>query len=189
MLPGRWPTSRRPGSPGPNLHRCPRPGLTRGRSLANSGLFPEQRMAPRSGDFRTAVIESSRPATCSYPGRLPTGAARLGRLVLGRRDLLAFSPLLCLYLALVLPGGPGPPRGDEQDYLALAASLTRGAYSSPGGAADLWWGPGYPLVLSPLVALHAPLPLLRGLNVLFLFSAVLYFYAALRRYAPEGPAL
>jgi hypothetical protein len=74
--------------------------------------------------------------------------------------------------------------GDEGNYLGLATNLTHGFFSPPG-AIHLWWGPGFPLLLAPLVALHAPLLVLRLLNAALVVGALICIYATVRCFLPR----
>lgn len=117
--------------------------------------------------------------------------------MLARRPFLVLLPLLVLYLAIALVTAPpgSQPVNDEIDYTGLAANLVHGdyAYSGDTGATtgawarepNLWFGPGLPATLAPLVAFHVPLTLIRLTGPLFLFLAVLVFYGLLRLYAPR----
>ncbi|MBV8952188.1 MAG: glycosyltransferase family 39 protein, partial [Actinobacteria bacterium] len=73
---------------------------------------------------------------------------------------------------------------DESGYLQFAQNLVHGFYSPPD-ALNLWWGPGYPLVLTPIVGLHIPLVVGRVVNALFMVAAVILEYLTLRRYVWE----
>lgn len=104
-----------------------------------------------------------------------------------RRELLLLLPLLVLYVAAwaLFPERPD----DEASYVTLAELLTQGAYVSGDEGAlldrdptspDLWFGPGLPALLAPLVALDAPLPVLRLTGPLLLFGAMLLFFVLAR---------
>lgn len=105
-----------------------------------------------------------------------------------RRELLLLAPLLAMYLAAwaFFPERPD----DEASYVVLAERLTQGFYVTGDDRAildedpaspDLWFGPGLPAALAPLVAVEAPLWLLRLTSPLLLFGAVLVFYVLSRR--------
>ena len=110
-----------------------------------------------------------------------------------RRELALLLPLLVLYLAAwaFFPARPD----DEASYVVLANRLTEGFYVTGGDDAildedpaspDLWFGPGLPAVLAPLVAVDAPLSVLRLTSVVLLFGAVLLFYVLAReRWGPR----
>jgi hypothetical protein len=113
------------------------------------------------------------------------------------KDKIKFLPLLLLYIFAVsiafsinYKGGEGFS-GDEGRYVTYADNLFHGFYS-PRDEVNLWNGPGYPIVLLPLVPfklLHMPAFPPRLLNALFLFMAILYFYYTLRLYIHERRAL
>ena len=110
-----------------------------------------------------------------------------------RRELALLLPLLALYVAAwaVFPARPD----DEASYVILAERLTEGFYVTGNAEAildadpaspDLWFGPGLPAVLAPLVAVDAPLAVLRLTSVVLLFGAVLLFYVLAReRWGPR----
>jgi Dolichyl-phosphate-mannose-protein mannosyltransferase len=96
----------------------------------------------------------------------------------GRWGLLA---LALLYVAIVVRLAPPELTGDEQNYLQLASNLTHG-YFSPPGEVQLWYGPGYPALLAPFVALQVPVLGLRLLNVAIAIAAVWLTYGVARHY-------
>jgi 4-amino-4-deoxy-L-arabinose transferase-like glycosyltransferase len=110
-----------------------------------------------------------------------------------RRELALLLPLLALYVAAwaVFPDRPD----DEASYVVLAERLTEGFYvtgdddailDADPGSPDLWFGPGLPALLAPLVALDAPLSVLRLTSVFVLFVAVLLMYVLAReRWGPR----
>lgn len=107
--------------------------------------------------------------------------------------VLAFAALLVLFVvvALVKDGG-GSPVGDESSYLRFADNLIHGGYADRGSDDPvhyLWHGPGLPLLLAPLVAIDAPLWLIRMTAPLFLFGAAVLLYRWLRLYARPRTAL
>jgi 4-amino-4-deoxy-L-arabinose transferase-like glycosyltransferase len=115
-----------------------------------------------------------------------------------RRAALVLSPLIGLYVAamLVIPTGEGWA-GDEGVYVELARNLTRGFYRTGSGdgalnmclpgwhTPDLWYGPGFPALLAPFVALGLPVSTIRLVGPVLLFLSVLLFYRLLR--ASVGP--
>jgi 4-amino-4-deoxy-L-arabinose transferase-like glycosyltransferase len=120
--------------------------------------------------------------------------------LLAWRPFVVLLPLLALYAGIALVASPGPhPVNDEIDYVGLAANLVHGDYAYSGGPGastgpwarepNLWFGPGLPATLAPLVALHAPLFVIRLTGPLFLFLAVLVFYRLLRLYTSRRRSL
>jgi 4-amino-4-deoxy-L-arabinose transferase-like glycosyltransferase len=111
-----------------------------------------------------------------------------------RRELALLLPLLALYLAAwaFFPARPD----DEASYVVLAERITDGYYVTGDDNAildqapaspDLWFGPGLPALLAPLVAFDAPLSALRLTSVVVLFAAVLLFYMLAReRWGPRA---
>jgi hypothetical protein len=95
----------------------------------------------------------------------------------GARRIALFLPLLAIYALVILKGASPFPVGDEGTYLTYAQRITEGHYStrSAGEFAYLWFGPGLPLLLAPLVALNASLDVLRLADAVFLFGAALAF--------------
>jgi hypothetical protein len=97
-----------------------------------------------------------------------------------KRDLLKFLPLLLLYILLVLIFSSPAFQGDENGYVSYASHLVQPAQASNWN--DLWWGPGYPIVLAPFALFNIPWLAAKLLNAFFLFGAVLYFYNSLCLY-------
>jgi 4-amino-4-deoxy-L-arabinose transferase-like glycosyltransferase len=104
-----------------------------------------------------------------------------------RRELALLLPLLAVYVAAwaFFPERPD----DEASYVALAQRLTDGFYvtgednailDADPASPDLWFGPGLPAVLAPLVAVDASLSILRLTSVVLLFGAILLFYVLAR---------
>src|SRR5262249_14819408 len=100
------------------------------------------------------------------------------------RQSLFLLPLLVLYIIVTLIKPPSNvPIADEARYLNFSQNLTHGYYSPTNSAdIDLWFGPGLPIVLIPLVAIGAPLTLIRLTGPLFLFLAVVMFYRLMGLY-------
>ena len=110
-----------------------------------------------------------------------------------RRELALLLPLLALYVAAwaFFPERPD----DEASYVVLAERLTDGFYvtgdddailNADPGSPDLWFGPGLPALLAPLVAVDAPLSALRLTSAFVLFAAVLLMYVVAReRWGPR----
>jgi 4-amino-4-deoxy-L-arabinose transferase-like glycosyltransferase len=104
------------------------------------------------------------------------------------KDKTKFLPLLGVYIFIVLLASSNDFQGDQKDYIWFAQNLSHGYYSPPGEI-NLWFGPGYPIVLLPFVLLKLPWLLARLANPIFLFLAFLFFNATLRFYVKERMAL
>ena len=112
------------------------------------------------------------------------------------RELGLLLPLLAIYVAAALAFPSHPD--DEASYLTLANRLQHETYVTGNNAAlldadptspDLWFGPGLPAVIVPLVALDAPITLVRVVGPLFLFGAMVLFYVLVRDRAGPRAAL
>src|SRR2546426_604258 len=90
-----------------------------------------------------------------------------------------FLPLLAFYLVIVLVFAQDGFQGDEGRYVKFASNLTQGYYAD--AVYFLWNGPGYPLLLTPFMALGCSWLLVKLLNAFFLFGGLLYFYRKERR--------
>lgn len=77
---------------------------------------------------------------------------------------------------------------DEGRYLDYAQNLAQGFYVTPEKP-DLVNGPGYPLVLAPLVYIKAPLFAMRLLNAVFMALAAWFTFRAVLPYAGRRWAL
>lgn len=97
-------------------------------------------------------------------------------------------PLLGLYLAVAVIASTPRFEGDESGYVGIASRMAGNADMSQQGL-RLWWGPGYPLILVPFVALKLPWIAAKCLNAGFLFAAIIYFLALMRRYVSGTAAL
>jgi hypothetical protein len=79
--------------------------------------------------------------------------------------------------------------GDEGSYLAYARNLTHGFYAATD-LGYLWHGPGLPLLLAPLVALHVPLFAMRILaGPVLLFATLAVFHRMTRLYVADRTAV
>jgi hypothetical protein len=96
--------------------------------------------------------------------------------------------LVGFYLVIVFIASSATFEGDEGGYVYNA---TRMIYGPAVSLQDLrlWWGPGYPLTLIPFIVLGVPLIVVKLLNAVFLFGAIMYCYALLRRYVDPTAAL
>lgn len=109
---------------------------------------------------------------------------RSGRFRMSPRSigLVLFAGTLLLHVLNVLVCDRPDFIWDEARYEMYATHLTQGRYATPEKP-DLVNGPGYPLVLAPLLAAGAPLILLRGLNALFMSLAAWFSFRAVLPYA------
>lgn len=104
------------------------------------------------------------------------------------KAMIKFSPLLLLYIVVVLMGHSNNLQGDEGRYVMYANNLLKGYYS-PQGQIYLWNGPGYPIFLLPFIVFKIPWFVVKLFNPLLLFLAIIYFYSTLRLYMQEWHSL
>lgn len=115
---------------------------------------------------------------------LPSAPAPTAR----RLEFLLFAGVLVFYILVTLVASRPDLIWDEGRYLEYAANLSRGYYVTPEKP-DLINGPGYPLVLAPLVWLKAPLLAMRMLNAVFMALAAWFTFRAVMPYAGKRWAL
>ena len=77
---------------------------------------------------------------------------------------------------------------DESRHMDYASNLTHGYYTDALNP-ELRNGPGYPLVITPLVLANAPYIAFRLLNALFFLLAVVFFFKSLSFYLKRKKAL
>jgi hypothetical protein len=104
------------------------------------------------------------------------------------RTALALTLAGSLYVVLVIRLAPTQFVGDEGAYVQLATNLTRG-YFSPPDHIQLWWGPGYPLMLAPFVALDLPTLIPRLFNVVCILAAIVLTWLTARLFVRPVVAL
>jgi energy-converting hydrogenase Eha subunit A len=156
-------------------------------------------MAPAGGRPRPRLSTDPGVTVPAVTGER-TPMLTLAKRHVARRPYLVLLPLLPLLLAIPLVGpsiNPNPLLGDEPGYLRLADNLVHGHYLT--GRDDLvtgwprqpnlWFGPGLPVVLTPFVALHVPVTVIRLLGPLFVFGAMLVLFQLLRLYASTRASL
>lgn len=105
-----------------------------------------------------------------------------------RLELLLFCSTLVFYGMVTFLADRPDLIWDEGRYLWFAENLTHGFYVPPEQP-DLLNGPGYPLILAPLVAPKVPLLGLRLLNAVFMALAAWFSFRAVLPYAGRRWAL
>ncbi len=96
-------------------------------------------------------------------------------------------PLLALYITIVWLYAVPEFHADEARYVKYAVNLAQGYFSPPNRPA-LGNGPGYSLFLVPFVVFDIPWIVAKLCNAVFLYIAVLYFYATLCFYTNQRTA-
>lgn len=107
---------------------------------------------------------------------------------LWRNPWVIFFPFFIFYLVLIFVFREKNMSGDTGRYLIYAENLIQGFYAFEG-TKYLWNGPGYPLLLAPLLALGAPLFLMACLNAVFHYLSVVFLYKTIYRHADTSIAL
>jgi hypothetical protein len=105
------------------------------------------------------------------------------------KAVIGLLPLLILYILIILLLSVNILQNDEVNYIDYAHRLIEGNYFSDSSDVQLWWGPGYPLILVPFVALNSPLILIHLANAFFLYGGLLFFYSTLSKFLTPLTAL
>jgi 4-amino-4-deoxy-L-arabinose transferase-like glycosyltransferase len=129
---------------------------------------------------------SRRQGRCRRQGRETDVAKKEDAVKL--RELLWLLPALALYVAVVIAFAPQQLVGDEGRYLDYARNLTHG-YFTTREEPNLWSGPGYPLLIMPLVAADAPPLVIKLLNAPLVFVGICLMYATARQYTGRRNSL
>jgi hypothetical protein len=98
-----------------------------------------------------------------------------------KNPFILFLPFLFLYGILIIIFATKGNHGDEIRYLTYAKNLSHGFYSPAYPFIDLGNGPGYPLLITPLVALNAPTIFIKLLNALFYYFSIVFLFKALQQ--------
>jgi hypothetical protein len=101
-----------------------------------------------------------------------------------RNPFIFLLPFLLFAIAVVLFVSNNENYGDEIRYLDYASNLTKGYFSNPYPYIDLGNGPGYPLILTPFVASHAPVIILKLLNPVFYYFSIVFIFRSLKILVP-----
>jgi len=108
---------------------------------------------------------------------------------LTRNPYLLFSPFLILFIVIVLKFHSDVMEGDEGGYILLAQNLLNGFYSPPAPDINLWWGPGYPILLTPFLVLRLPLFCITVMNAVFLYLSIVILFKAMLQFVEFKTAL
>jgi 4-amino-4-deoxy-L-arabinose transferase-like glycosyltransferase len=128
-------------------------------------------------------LEESEAVTPQVAGPVSDLAVAAGRTVVGRRavPIARFLPILGLYIVVSL--AVHAAHNDEPIYLLYARDLTTHGVDAALAWSYLWHGPALPVLLAPLVAVDAPLAVMRILvGPALLFTTVLVFHQMVRPY-------
>lgn len=98
------------------------------------------------------------------------------------KNIIRFLPLAVLYIVIIIIFSSDELSGDEERYIGYAKNLILGFYTDTNNP-YLASGPGYPLIITPFVALHVDLIIPKLLNVFFILVGVIYIHKTLVLYA------
>jgi Dolichyl-phosphate-mannose-protein mannosyltransferase len=113
----------------------------------------------------------------------------LRNIKINKNPFLLFLPFLFLYVIFILLVQNNALWGDENIYISYASNLSHGFYSPPSPNVSLDVGPGYPLIISPFIAMHLPLITIRLLNAIFLYLSIVLLFEVLIKFVSFKKAL
>jgi len=96
--------------------------------------------------------------------------------------------LLAIYILIILLFANRNLIGDEAGYAMYADNITHGFYTDKSDI-NIWWEPGYPVILALFSILHFPVILIKLFNAAFYFIAVILFFKISITFAEEKRAL
>ncbi len=99
-----------------------------------------------------------------------------------RNPYLLFLPFLLFFIVFVLKFSNDALEGDEGGYIFFAKNILHGFYSPASPDINLWWGPGYPLILTPFISLGLPLMCLTLLNAVFQYLSIVLLFKAMQQF-------
>ncbi len=108
---------------------------------------------------------------------------------ISKNPYILFSPFLLLFVLYVLKMHSDSMDGDEGGYIKFAENLLNGFYSPPAPDINLWWGPGYPMILVPFLALSLPVICITLMNALFQYLSIVFLFKSLLQFVSFRKAL
>lgn len=106
-----------------------------------------------------------------------------------KNPFIVFSPFLLLFVALVLKLHSDKMIGDEGGYMQFAQNILQGFYSPPAPDIDLWWGPGYPILLTPFIAMGLPLVFITLTNAVLQYLSIVMLFKAISQLVDFSKAM
>jgi 4-amino-4-deoxy-L-arabinose transferase-like glycosyltransferase len=94
-----------------------------------------------------------------------------------------------LFVALVLKLHSDEMIGDEGGYMQFAQNILQGFYSPPAPDIDLWWGPGYPILLTPFIAMGLPLVFITLTNAVLQYLSIVMLFKAISQLVDFSKAM
>jgi 4-amino-4-deoxy-L-arabinose transferase-like glycosyltransferase len=105
-----------------------------------------------------------------------------------RQIPLALILLFVIYCAIIIFFANHTPVGDEVGYSMYADNITHGFYTDKNDV-NIWWEPGYPVILALFNIMNFPVILIKLFNALFYIVAVLLFYKIALSFTDEKKSL
>jgi 4-amino-4-deoxy-L-arabinose transferase-like glycosyltransferase len=103
------------------------------------------------------------------------------RIVKIQNPFLLFSPFLLFYIVMVFIFPTNGMTGDENRYLMFGGNLVHGFYSPSTHNIDIGEGPGYPILLMPLLASRLPLVCITLVNAVLYYLSIILLFKALQK--------
>jgi hypothetical protein len=95
-----------------------------------------------------------------------------------RNPYLLFSPFLLFFITYAVKFHSNALIGDEGGYVFFANNLLKGYFSPPAPDINLWWGPGYPIILMPFIGFRLPLIFIPLMNAAFQYLSIVFLFKA-----------
>ncbi|MBK7031321.1 MAG: glycosyltransferase family 39 protein [Bacteroidales bacterium] len=108
---------------------------------------------------------------------------------LTQNSYLLFAPFLIIFIVFVIVFRGRITEGDQMGYLFFANNLLHGFYSPPAPDINLWWGPGYPILLMPFVFFKVPQAGILILNAVLQYLSIVFLFKALVKMIPFSKAM
>lgn len=106
-----------------------------------------------------------------------------------KNPFILFLPFLILYVAIVIIFPANILLGDQSRYITYAQYILSGRLPLHNAIIDLLGdGPGYSIILIPLVALHLPIFFIHLLNTIFFYLSIVLLYKILIKYTTHKKA-
>jgi hypothetical protein len=96
-----------------------------------------------------------------------------------KNPYLLFAPFCIVFIVLVFFFHKESSEGDEGRFISYANNLCNGFFSPPAPNVDLGNGPGYPLIIMPIIALGLPMVYVILLNAFFYYFSIIFLYKTL----------
>lgn len=103
-----------------------------------------------------------------------------------------FPPVLfilpVLYIIIIFAFANNNFIGDEAGYEYYANNITHGFYADSNDI-NIWWEPGYPLLLAVFKILHLPAIVMKLFNAVFFFAGMILFFKIISTFLDEKKSI